>query len=202
MEKRLVALLGTTAKHILHGLRRALRAVALTFLIGALIAAGATEAVGAFLTHSFPPPGPTHLAAAAIAITFGYAAAITVAIEEILRAIIKAVEIIVEEAEKVEKKAVQEIEVLSRKAEEEAVRLGRTAVTDAGSFGRAAAHDAGSLGHAVTGAVGGTLGAVGGAVGNVEHDVSSHLPGHHHNNISSPVTSGSATTLPADPNQR
>ena len=200
MEKRLVALLGTTAKHILHGLRRALRAVALTFLIVALVAAGATELIGSFLTHSFPT-GPTHLAAAAIAIAFGYAAAITVAIEEILRAIIKAVEIIVEEAEKVEKKAVQEIEVLGRKAEEEAVRLGRTAVTDAGSLGRVAAHDAGSLGHAVTGAVGGAFGAVGGAVGDVEHGIASHVPGHH-NSGPAAVTSGSATTLPSDSSQR
>ncbi|MGH2516912.1 MAG: hypothetical protein ACRDHP_14765 [Ktedonobacterales bacterium] len=200
MEKRFVAFFGTIAKHVLHGLRQALRAVALTFVIVALLAGAATEVIASFLTHSFPT-GPTHLAAAAIAIAFGYAAAITVAIEEILRAIIKAVELIVEEAEKVEKKAVEEIEVLSHKAEEEAVRFGRSAVTDAGAFGRNAAHDAGSLGHLVTGAVSGAAGAVGGAVGDVEHGVTSHLPGHH-NSIPAPVTSGSATTLPADANQR
>ncbi|HEV2405444.1 MAG TPA: hypothetical protein VGR88_08335, partial [Ktedonobacterales bacterium] len=93
MEKRLVAVLGTTAKHILGGVRHALRAVVITGFLVAVIVAGATEAVGAFLTKSFPT-GPTHLAAAALAIAFGYAAAITVAIEEILRAIIKAVELI------------------------------------------------------------------------------------------------------------
>ena len=190
MEKRFVAFFGTIAKHVLHGLRQALRAVALTFVIVALLAGAATEVIASFLTHQFPT-GPTHLAAAAIAIAFGYAAAITVAIEEILRAIIKAVELIVEEAEKVEKKAVEEIEVLGRKAEEEAVRFGRAAVTDAGALGRNAAHDAGALGHLVTG-----------AVGDVEHGVASIVPGHHHNNAPAPVSSGSAPTLPSDANQR
>src|SRR5260370_4898698 len=148
IERRFVAVWGTAAKHILHGLRRALRAVALTFVITAILVVAITEATAAFLTKSFPT-GLTHLAAAALAISFGYAAAITVAIEEILRAIIKSVEIIVEEAEKVEKKAVEEIGVLTRKAEEEALRFGHGAVTDAGAIGRPAA-----------GLVGGTLGRV------------------------------------------
>ncbi len=200
MEQRLVALLGTTAKHILGGLRHALRAVALTFLVVALLAAAVTEGVASFLTHSFPT-GETHLAAAAIAIAFGYAAAITVAIEEILRAIIKAVELIVEEAERVEKKAVAEIEVLGRKAEEEAVRLGRAAITDAGAFGRTAASDAGALGHAITGVAGGVVGSIEHDARAIEHGVGSHLPGHH--NVAPMPASNSATTLPgADATQR
>lgn len=200
MEQRLVALLGTTAKHILHGVRRALRAVALTFLIVALLAAAVTEVVASFLTHAFPT-GETHLAAAAIAIAFGYAAAITVAIEEILRAIIKAVELIVEEAERVEKKAVAEIEVLGRKAEEEAVRFGRAAVTDAGAFGRTAVSDAGALSRAVTGVAGGVVGGIEHDVHSVEHGIGSHLPGHH--NAAPVPASNTATTLPgADATQR
>lgn len=200
MEQRLVALLGTTAKHILHGLRRALRAVALTFLIVALLAAAVTEVVASFLTHSFPT-GETHLAAAAIAIAFGYAAAITVAIEEILRAIIKAVEIIVEEAERVEKKAVAEIEALGRKAEEEAARFGRAAINDAGAFGRTAVTDAGALGRAVTGVAGGVVGGIEHDVRSVEHGIGSHMPGHH--NAAPMSASNASTTLPgADTTQR
>jgi len=191
IERRFVAVLGTAAKHILHGLRRALRAVALTFVITAILVVAITEATAAFLTKSFPT-GLTHLAAAALAIAFGYAAAITVAIEEILRAIIKSVELIVEEAEKVEKKAVEEIGLLARKAEQEAMHVGHGAVTDAGAIGRTAA----SL-------VGGTIGGVEHEIRAVEHGIGSHLPGHNNAPAPVPASGGSAPTLPsgADPNR-
>lgn len=187
MEKRLVAVLGTTAKHILGGVRHALRAVVVTGFIVALIVAGATEAIGAFLTKSFPT-GPTHLAAAALAIAFGYAAAITVAVEEILRAIIKAVELIVEEAEKAEKKAIEEIEALARKSGEEALRFGRATVTDAGAVSRGA-----------VGVVGGVLGGIGHEARSVEQGIGSHIPGHHHPSEPQPATvaASMAPTLPA-----
>jgi len=200
MERRLVAVLGTTAKHILGSLRRAIFAVGITFIITALIAAAATEVAAAFLTKEFPS-GATHLAAAALALSFGYAAAVTVFVGEILRAIIKAVELIVEEAEKVERKAVEEIETLSRRAGQEAVQLGRTAVTDAGSFGRAAVGDLGAAGRAVAGVAGGVVGGVERDVRAVEHGVGSHLPGHHNGGSDAVTVSPSnATTLPsADP---
>lgn len=186
MEKRLVAVLGTTAKHILGGVRHALRAVVVTGFIVALIVAGATEAIGAFLTKSFPT-GPTHLAAAALAIAFGYAAAITVAVEEILRAIIKAVELIVEEAEKAEKKAIEEIEALARKSGEEALRFGRATVTDAGAVSRGA-----------VGVVGGVLGGIGHEARSVEQGIGSHIPGHHPSEPQpATVAASMAPTLPA-----
>ena len=200
MEQRLVAVLGTTAKHILGGLRHALRAVALTFLIVALLAAAVTEVVASFLTHSFPT-GETHLAAAAIAIAFGYAAAITVAIEEILRAIIKAVELIVEEAERVEKKAVAEIEVLGRRAEEQAERLGRAAAADAGAFGHSALSDAGALGRAVAGATGSVIGGLEHDARAVEHGIGAHMPGRH-NAVPAPASSSAATLPSVDSTQR
>lgn len=186
MEKRLVAVLGTTAKHILGGVRHALRAVVITGFFVALFVAAATEAVGAFLTKSFPT-GPTHLAAAALAIAFGYAAAITVAIEEILRAIIKAVELIVEEAEKAEKKAVEEIEALARKGGEEAIR-----------FTRATASDAGAVGRGALGAVGGALGGLTHEARSVEQGIGSHLPGHHHTGEPQPaaIAASAAPTVP------
>jgi len=168
MERRLAKLLGNTAKHMLTGLQRAFRAVALTGLIVAIVVAGVTEVVGAVLTGQIPPSGPTHLAAAALAIAFGYAAAITVAIEEILRAIIKAVELIIEEAEKLEKKAAEELAALARGAEQEAVRFGHSAITDAGAVGRG-----------VAGVIGGVTGGIGHEVHSVEQGVAAHLPGHH-----------------------
>lgn len=162
-ERRLVSLLGTTAKHVLGGMLHAIRAILVSFVIAAFLAAAATEVAAFFLTNKVLS-GPADLAAAALAVIFGYAVAVTVAIEEIIRAFIQAIELIVAEAEKVEQKAVEELGVLTRKAEEEAVKLGRTAVGDAGA-----------VGHVVTGAVGGVI-------GGVEHDVArvgAHLPGHH-----------------------
>jgi hypothetical protein len=179
MEQRLVKLLGNSAKHVLTGLRRAFYAVALTGLIVAVLAAVVTEVAAWFLTKTFPPSGATHLAAAALAISFGYAAAMTVAIGELLRAIIKAVELIVEEAEKLERKAQQEITTLAERAGQEALKVGREAVTDTGSAVRTIAGDAGALGHAAAGMVGGAVGGVGHEVHNVEHGIASHLPGHH-----------------------
>lgn len=190
MEKQLARVLGQASKHVLDGLLHALRAVALTFVFVALVVAVATEAVGSFLTHSFPT-GPTHLAAAALAIAFGYAAAMTVAIEQILRAIIKAVEFVVEEAEKLEKEAQHALVQLGERGEEGLVRLGRAAITDAGALGHAAAGDAEAVGHTVAGAVGVVVGGIGRDVHAVEHGISEHMPGHHN--------AGGAVTQPVQP---
>jgi len=201
VERRLVALLGTTAKHMLGGLQRALRAVLLTGLITAIVVAGITEVIGYFLSdRQFPPGGPTHLAAAALAIAFAYAAAITVAIEEILRAIIKSVELIVHEAEQLEKKAAEEIGVLARRAEEEGIRFGRAAVTDAGALGRTALSDAGAVGRAVAGGAGAVVGGVEREVRGVEHGIGSHLPGHHH--ADAPMVNATVPNGPADTGAR
>ena len=169
MERRLLKVLGSAAKHILHSLRRAFIVIAITGLVVALIAGAATEVAAAFLTHSFPS-GPAHLAAAALAVSFGYAAAMTVAIAEILRGIILAIELVVEESEKLAGEAVHEAEVLARKAEEEFVHLGRSAVGDAGAAGR-------GLASLTSGIVGGIAGDVRG----VEHGIASRLPTHNHN---------------------
>lgn len=179
MEQRLVKMLGNSAKHVLTGLRRAFYAVALTGLIVALVAAVATIVVAWVLTKQFPPQGPTYLAAAALAISFGYAAAMTVAIGELLRAIIKAVELIVEEAEKLERKVQQEVGVFAERAGQEAIKVGREAVTDTGAAVRTVAGDAGAVGRMAAGAVGGVVGGVGHEVHSVEHGITSHLPGHH-----------------------
>lgn len=166
MEQRMMKLLGTAAKHTLEALRRALLAVAITGLLVALITAVATELVGFLLTKQFS--GPTHLAAAALAISFGYAVAITVCLGEVLRAIVKIIEMIVEESEKLAQAAIKEAEVLARKAEEEAIHLGHAAANDAGALGH-------GLGHIVSTVTSGAAH----EVGSIEHGITEHLPGHH-----------------------
>lgn len=153
--QRVMSVLGNVAKHILGSIERAIRAMAITFLIVAILVALGTEATGYVLTRDIN--GPTHLAAAALAIAFGYAAAVTVAIGEILRGIIKGIEMIVEESEHLAQEGLREAEVLARRAEGDALHLGRSALGDAGALGR---------------------GVIDGAEG-LEHRVASHLPGHH-----------------------
>jgi hypothetical protein len=153
--QRVMSVMGNVAKHILGSIERAIRAMAITGLIVALLVGLGTEATGYLLTHEIN--GPTHLAAAALAIAFGYAAAVTVAIGEILRGIIKGIEMIVEESEHLAQEGLHEAEVIAQRAEVDALHLGRAALGDAGSLGR---------------------GIVGGAEG-LEHRVTSHVPGHH-----------------------
>ncbi|HEX6123386.1 MAG TPA: hypothetical protein VFY89_09505 [Ktedonobacterales bacterium] len=149
---RFMGVLGNVAKHILHALRRAFIAISVTGLSVAVIAAVATEAVAAFLTQTFPT-GATHLAAAAMAVAFGYAAAMTVAIVEILKGLVEAIELIVKEAEKLGGEVIHEVE----------------------KFGGEAIHDVGRLGRA---AVGGVEHGVGDVIGGVEHGVGALT--HHH----------------------
>jgi hypothetical protein len=182
MEHRVLKFMGTAAQHILHALRRAIWAMALTFLIVGVAAAAATEIVAFFLTGS-APTGPTHLAAAALAVAFGYAAAVTVAISEILFAIVKTIELLVKESEKLAEEAFKEAEVLARKAEGEAVRLGRGALGDAESLGRG-----------VAGVAGGLVGGVVHEAQAVEHGIGSHLPGHHNQASPSAIPAPSNST--------
>jgi hypothetical protein len=175
MEKRLASMLGTSAKHILGALQRTFRAVAVTGLITAVIVGVATEGIAFGLTGKFPPSGATHLAAAALAVAFGYAAAITVAVEEILRAIIKTIELIVEESEKLAAAAIREGEHLVGEGSSEVLKLGRGALHEAGALGHGAVGAAETVGRDAAGIVGG----IGGAVGREAHALGEHIPGHH-----------------------
>ncbi|HEY7984974.1 MAG TPA: hypothetical protein VID73_12440 [Ktedonobacterales bacterium] len=181
MEKRLVSVLGTSAKHILSALQRAFRAVAVTGLITALIVGVGTEGVAFALSGKFPPSGVTHLAAAALAVAFGYAAAITVAVEEILRAIIKTIELIVEESEKLAAAAVKEGEHLLGEGGTDLLKLGRGALHEASALSRGALGAAETVGRDAAGIVGG----IGAAVGHEAHALEAHLPGHHDANATS-----------------
>lgn len=158
MENRIVGVLGNVAKHILHALRRAFIAISVAGISVAVIAAAATEAVAAFLNQSFPT-GATHLAAAAMAVAFGYAAAMTVAIVEILKGLVEAIELVVKEAEKLGSEALHEVE-----------KFGGEALHDVGRIGRSAV---GGVEHGVGGVIGGVEHGVGGVMGGVEHGVGS-----------------------------
>ncbi len=127
-------------------------------LLVALIVAVGVEAASVFLSGGkFPPDGTTHLAAAALAVAFGYAVAITVAIEEILRGIVKSIELIVQETEKLAGEAIGEAEKLAK----------------------GALHEAGSLERGAVGTVEGLVGGAGREFRSVEQGIASHLPGHH-----------------------
>ena len=112
MEQRLMHIVSNIGKHILGTLQKAFRRIFVAFILVFLIVAVATEAASVFLSGKFPPDGTTHLAAAALAIAFGYAVAITIAIEEILRGIVKSIELIVQETEKLAGEAIGEVERL------------------------------------------------------------------------------------------
>jgi hypothetical protein len=150
--------LSNIGKHILGTLQKAFRRIFVAFTLVFLIVAVATEAASVFLNGGkFPPDGTTHLAAAALAIAFGYAVAVTVAIEEILRGIVKSIELVVQETEKLAGEAIGEVE-----------KLGKDAFNEAGSL-------AGGAVRTVEGVAGG----VGREFGSVERGIASHLPGHH-----------------------
>ena len=144
MEQRLMHIFSNIGKHILGTLLKAFRqdlrgSSVLVFLI---VAVG-VEAASVFLSGGkFPPDGTTHLAAAALALAFGYAVGITVAVEEILRGIVKSIELIVKETEKLAGEAISEVEKLGKGALHEAGALGRGAVGT--SKARSAAPDASS----------------------------------------------------------
>jgi hypothetical protein len=164
MERRLASVLGTSAKHVLTALKRAFRAVAITGFVTAIVVGVGTEVIAFFLTgKTFPPAATTHLAAGALAVAFGYAVAITVAVEEVLRAIIKSIELIAEESEKLAGSALREGELLAREGIQSVEALGRGAVSEAGALRREAAGVAGGIGSALSGAV---------------RSAESHLPGH------------------------
>jgi len=115
VEQRLIHLFGSIAKEILGTLLKAFRRILVSFVLVFLIVAVGVEAASVFLLGGkVPPDGATHLAAAALALTFGVAVGMTVAVEEILRGIVKSIEMIVQEAEKLAGEAVQAIEGVGR----------------------------------------------------------------------------------------
>jgi hypothetical protein len=158
VEQRLMHIVSNIGKHILGTLQTAFRRIFVAGLLVALIVAVGVEAASVFLSGGkFPPDGTTHLAAAALAVAFGYAVAITVAIEEILRGIVKSIELIVQETEKLAGEAIGEAEKLAK----------------------GALHEAGSLERGAVGVVEGVVGGAGREFRSVEQGIASHLPGHH-----------------------
>ncbi len=157
MEQRLMHVISNIGKEALGTLLKAFRRIFVSFMLVFLIVAVGVEAAGVFLSGKFPPDGTTHLAAAALALAFGYAVGITVAIEEILRGIVVSIELVVKETEKLAGEAIGEAEKL----------------------GKGALHEAGSLERGAVGTVEGIVGGAGREFRSVEQGIASHLPGHH-----------------------
>lgn len=184
-----MTLIGHATKDVLHAFLHAVRSVLITAVVVFIVVALATEVIAAVLTHQIIPSGLTHLVAAALGIAFAYAVAITVAVEELLRAMIKAIELAVAESEKLAKEAVVAAEHAGQFAERELGQGAQAAFRDAGALGTGVArlagnvvggvtHEAQSLERGVSGAIGG---AAHGAH-SVEQGFVSHLPGHHNEN--------------------
>jgi uncharacterized membrane protein YqgA involved in biofilm formation len=150
-------IISNIGKEALGTLLKAFRRIFVSFMLVFLIVAVGVEAAGVFLSGKFPPDGTTHLAAAALALAFGYAVGITVAIEEILRGIVVSIELVVKETEKLAGEAFGEAEKLAK----------------------GALHEAGSLERGAVGTVEGLVGGAGREFRSVEQGIASHLPGHH-----------------------
>jgi hypothetical protein len=114
VEQRLMHLFSSIGKEILGTLLKAFRRVFVSFVLVFLIVAAGVEAGGFYLTGKFPPGGTTHLAAAALALAFGFAVGLTVAVGEILRGTVKSIELIVHETEKLADEAVGAVESVGR----------------------------------------------------------------------------------------
>jgi hypothetical protein len=97
------------SRHIFRALRHALRDVLVGWFVFALIGAAATEAIGAYLTRSAPDLS-THIAAVAMALTMGYAAAVTVALRAVIRSLVGSMEWVAGEVERLTGRVVHEAE--------------------------------------------------------------------------------------------
>ncbi len=114
MEQRLMHLFGSIAKDILGTLLKAFRRVFVSFILVFLLVALGIEAASVFLNGKFPPDGTTHLAAAALALTLAFAVGVTVAVEEVLRGVVKTIELLTKEIEKLAGEAVGAVESVGR----------------------------------------------------------------------------------------
>lgn len=183
-----MTLIGHATKDVLHAFLHAVRSVLITAVIVFIVVALATEVIAAVLTHQVIPSGLTHLVAAALGIAFAYAVAITVAIEELLRAMIKAIELAVAESEKLAKEAVVVAERAGQFAERELAQGAQAAFRDASALGAGAAHLAGNVvggvAHEAQSLEHGAMGAIGGVAHGAhaaEQGLVSRLPGHREN---------------------
>jgi hypothetical protein len=126
-------------------LTRALRDVVVVGLIVAVLAAAATEAAGAVLTGSLPTL-PTHVAAVAVGLSLGYAAAVTVAFRALLGGIIEAMEWVVAEVERLAGGVIREAETVLRPSERSASPSTPLVAARAGTSGSTAGLSGGMIG--------------------------------------------------------
>jgi hypothetical protein len=97
------ALLETASKEIVAAIFRTIRSMVLWAIFVGILAAGITEATGAWLVHRFPPSLPTHVAAVAIGLLSAGLVAVTIALEALRRAGITTLQLVEEEAARLDK---------------------------------------------------------------------------------------------------
>jgi hypothetical protein len=102
-------------KHVRQAIGHAVQTVFVQGLVCAVIAAAVTEAIGAYFTRSLPTV-PTHVAAVALALALGYAAAVTAAFRALVGSLGASVDWVVYEIEQVAGRVVHEAESVSHQA--------------------------------------------------------------------------------------
>lgn len=96
-------------KALLHSFRHAMKDIALAGVMGFALGAIVTEAVGAILMRAWPTL-TVHLAAAAIGLLLGYAAAVTLALRDTIRGVVGTLEHIATEIEHLGSRITHEVE--------------------------------------------------------------------------------------------
>jgi len=82
----------STMFHLLGALRRAIGRVFLVFFLFLIVAGGITEGVAFVASGEHAPVLLTHITAAVIGLSLGYAAALTVLVGEAIRALVSAIQ--------------------------------------------------------------------------------------------------------------
>jgi hypothetical protein len=104
-------------QHLRGSLLHALRDIILFGLVGLVLGAIATEAVGVAMTGSLPTL-PTHVAAGVVGLLLGYAVAATIAFSVLLTGVVHSVEWVVDEIERLAGGVVHEAESALHPAEQ------------------------------------------------------------------------------------
>jgi hypothetical protein len=104
-------------QHLRGTLLHALRDIILLGLIGLVLGAIATEAVGVAMTGSLPTL-PTHVAAGVVGLLLGYGVAATIAFSALLTGVVHSVEWVVDEIERLAGGVVHEAESALHPAEQ------------------------------------------------------------------------------------
>jgi hypothetical protein len=102
----------TATERVFHAVRQAILYIALSGVSGAIAGILLTEGIGAALTRSLPG-GPTHIAALAVGLLLGYAAAATATIWALVTGLAETIRALAGDVERAGQSVVHELEKLA-----------------------------------------------------------------------------------------